>query len=201
MPVEVYASTETLYIATSTPPRRELDLYEDLSIVEVVDESNRPVPPGVPGFKVLVTNLVNRTQPLIRYELSDSVMLAGDTHASPLPYRSIAAVEGRSDDILRFPGARGGEVAVHPYRLREPFACLAELRQYQVVQHDGRLEIRIVPRDSAADTPLRVRAAVLDVLESSGAVPPPIEVVTVPEIERESGHAARLKLVKRAARA
>ena len=39
-----------------------MHLYEDLAIpVEVVDEHNRPVPPGRPGYKVLVTNLHNRT--------------------------------------------------------------------------------------------------------------------------------------------
>jgi hypothetical protein len=33
--------------------------------------NNDPVPDGVAGQKVLVTNLFNRTLPLIRYELSD----------------------------------------------------------------------------------------------------------------------------------
>jgi phenylacetate-coenzyme A ligase PaaK-like adenylate-forming protein len=147
---------------------------------------------------VLVTNLVNRTQPLIRYELSDSATLADGPDPTGLPYDRIAAVDGRSDDILRFPGARGGEVAVHPYRLRTPFAAFAELRQYQIVQRDDGLEVRIVLQPKApVDTPARVGAALRDALEEGGALSPPIEVVPVDAIEREHGHAAKLKLVKR----
>jgi phenylacetate-CoA ligase len=36
------------------------------AIVEVVDDHDRPVPPGMPGARVLLTNLVNRVQPLLR---------------------------------------------------------------------------------------------------------------------------------------
>jgi putative adenylate-forming enzyme len=196
-PVEVYASTETLYLASSMPPHPGLHLHEDLALIEVVDEDNRPAPPGEPGYKVLVTNLINRAQPLIRYELSDSAILAAGPDSSGLPFQRLAAVDGRSDDILRFPSASGGEVAVHPYRLRAPFADFGELRQYQIVQHERGLEVRVVLQPSApSDTPARVQEAVLDALGEAGAVPPPVEVVTVETIERESGHAAKLKLVK-----
>jgi phenylacetate-coenzyme A ligase PaaK-like adenylate-forming protein len=198
-PVEVYASTETLYIASSTPPHRGLHVHEDLAVVEVVDEHNQPVRPGRPGYKVLVTNLVNRTQPLIRYELSDSVVVADGPNPSGLPYARIASVDGRSDDVLRFPGSAGGEAAVHPYRLGAPFAALTEVRQHQIIQHDGRLEVLIVPRAAApSDLPARVGAALAQTLEAAGAVPPRIDVIPVETIERENGHAAKLKVVKRA---
>jgi putative adenylate-forming enzyme len=199
-PTEVYSATETLYIASSTPPHPGLHVHEDLAVVEIVDEENRPVQPGRPGYKVLVTNLVNRTQPLIRYELSDSVTLADGPDAAGLPYRRIAAVDGRSDDILRFPGSAGREVAIHPYRLRMPFASLDEVRQYQIVQRQGQLDVRVVLHTAApADTPKRVRAALAEALVAAGARPPAIDVVPVEAIERESSHAAKLKLVKRAA--
>jgi putative adenylate-forming enzyme len=197
VPTDIYATTETLFVAHSTPPRSGLHINEDLAIVEVVDEHNRPVPPGRPGYKVLMTNLVNRTQPLIRYEISDSVTLAEDTGSSNLPYRQLASVDGRSDDILDFPGRSGGSVDVHPYRLRTPFADFTEVRQYQIIRTRSGLEVRIVPQpDAALDTAARVRAALQDALDSAGAAPTPIDVVPVDAIERESGHAAKLKLVK-----
>jgi phenylacetate-coenzyme A ligase PaaK-like adenylate-forming protein len=148
---------------------------------------------------VLVTNLVNRTQPLIRYEISDSITLADGPDPAGLPYTRIASIDGRSDDILRFPGRGGSDVPVHPYRLRVPFTTFNEVRQYQVVQHDAGLHVRIVLRAAAPpDTSERVHAAIAGALEAAGAVPPAIEVLPVEEIERESGHAAKLKLVKRA---
>ena len=199
VPTEVYASTETLYIASSNPPHSDLHLFEDLAVVEVVDEHNRPVPPGRPGYKVLVTNLVNRTQPLIRYELSDSVVVADGPNPGGLPYGRIASVDGRSNDILRFPASTGGEVAVHPYRIGAPFAALTEVRQYQIVQYESRLDVLIVPHAFAPkDISTRVSAALAQALDEAGALPPRIDVIPVEAIERESGHAAKLKLIKRA---
>ena len=195
-PAQVYASTEVLYIASSTPPSPGLHVYEDLVIVEVVDEHNRPVPPGRPGYKVLLTNLVNRTQPLIRYELSDSVTLAGSAGSSDLPYQQIAAVDGRSDDILRLPGRNGREITIHPYRLRAPFASLAAIRQYQIRFDGTRLQVQVVTDVSARrNVEERVRAALEGTIRAAGAVTPPIDVSPVDGIARESGHAAKLKLV------
>lgn len=196
-PTQVYATTETLYLASSTPPHPDLRIYEDLAVVEVVDEHNEPVPPGTPGFKVLVTNLVNHTQPLIRYELSDSVVLANGPDPAGLAFRRIARIDGRSDDVVRLPGIAGGDVAVHPYRLRAPFAGLGDVRQYQIVHDPEGLHVRIVLRPSApTGTTDRVRAAVLHALEEAGALAPVLDVIEVDGIEREPGHAAKLKLVK-----
>ena len=195
---QVYASTEVLYLASSAPPRPDLHVFDDLAVVEVVDGRGAPVPPGVPGYKVLVTNLVNRTQPLIRYEISDSVTLPDAPDSSGLPFGRVARIDGRSDDILHFERADGGDVAVHPYRLRAPFASMSEVRQYQVVQMDTGLQVRIVvQRDAPADVPARVRAEMLASLADAGAVVPGLEVVVVDTIEREPGHAAKLKLIKR----
>ena len=62
-----------------------MDVLEDLVVLEVVDEHDRPVEPGVPGYKVLLTNLVGRAQPLLRYELTDSVTLARGTNPLGCP--------------------------------------------------------------------------------------------------------------------
>ena len=146
---------------------------------------------------MLLTNLVNRVQPLVRYELSDSVTLAGGPNPLGLPYARIAAVDGRSDDVITLPGAGGGRVSVHPFRLQAPFSKLLEVRQYQVVHDPDGLRVAVVLRDSApADTPARIRAALVLELQGAGAVPPPIEVTPVPEIGRDPGHGAKLKLVR-----
>jgi hypothetical protein len=64
------------------------------------------------------------------------------------------------------------EVAVHPYRLGAPFEALTEVRQYQIVQHDNRLEVLIVPRAAApSDIAARVQAALAETsAEPSAAV-------------------------------
>jgi phenylacetate-CoA ligase len=70
----------------------------DTCIAELVDEDNRLVTDGTPSAKVLLTNLHNRTQPLIRYELTDRFIRRP---ADGDPYLH-ATVEGRADEAFRY---------------------------------------------------------------------------------------------------
>jgi phenylacetate-coenzyme A ligase PaaK-like adenylate-forming protein len=196
-PHQAYLATEAPLLASTCARQVGLHLWEDLTLVEVVDDRNQPAEPGVPGHKVLITNLVNRTQPLIRYELSDSVTLAADPDPTGMPFRRLAAVDGRSDDAIALPAADGTTVTVHPLRLRAPFGAFPDVIQYQI-GYDGRtLTVRLVLRDgSSAGIPEQIRAALSRALLQAGATPPPIAVVLVTAIDREPGHAGKYKLIK-----
>jgi phenylacetate-CoA ligase len=125
------------------------------------------------------------------------VTLAGGPNPLGLPSARIAAVDGRSDDVITLPGAGGRPVAVHPFRLRAPFSELLEVRQYQVVHDPAGLHVAVVLREEApADTLARVRSALTAELRDAGAVPPPIAVTPVPRIDRDPGHGAKSKLVR-----
>jgi phenylacetate-CoA ligase len=200
-PCDVYGTTEAAVPAAGRQHQIGMDILEDLVIVESVDTHNHPVPPGTPGHKLLLTNLVNHVQPLIRYELSDSVTIADGPNPLGLPYARIAAVDGRSDDIITLEAAAGGRVAVHPFRLRAPFAALPQVRQYQVRHDSTGLHVRVVLRSTAPqDTLERVQAALTEELQAAGAVAPPIEITPVPELRREQTHGAKFKLIETAAR-
>jgi phenylacetate-CoA ligase len=196
-PCEWYATTEAATIASSTLEHpRALEIFEDQYVIEIVDDRNRPVPPGTAGAKVLVTNLENRTLPLIRYELADRVTESPEPNPAGRPFRHLAGIDGRTADTLIFPGRGGGTVAVLPLRMGAPFARLPAVRQFQIVHEPGRLEIRVVlDPAAAAGTPDQVRAAVAGALEEAGAVLPRIDVEPVAELEREPGPAAKLKLI------
>jgi phenylacetate-coenzyme A ligase PaaK-like adenylate-forming protein len=187
-PLEVYAATEVPVIASGAPGGRGMRITGDAVVVEVVDELSRPVAPGTPGHKVLVTNLVNRALPLIRYELSDSVTAT---------YERIDRVEGRSDDVVRLEGRDGGIVPVPPFRLRAPFARFPEVLQFQLVHDTEGLHARVVLAGAATrEAPERIRAALVAELEGSGAIPPRVDVQPVAELEREPGQGGKLKLVR-----
>ena len=150
-PVEYYASTEAPTTAASTPEHpRALELFEDQFVVEIVDDGDRPVPPGTAGAKVLVTNLDNRTLPLIRYELADRVIESPEPNPAGRPYRHLAGIDGRTADTLTFPARDGGTVAVLPLRMGAPFARLPAVRQFQIVHEPGRLEVRAGARPAGA---------------------------------------------------
>jgi phenylacetate-coenzyme A ligase PaaK-like adenylate-forming protein len=75
-----------------------LYVFEDHVILESVDERHRPVPAGTYGEKLLITVLSSRTQPLIRFELDESVRLSPDPSPSGLPFRRIDGIASEHED-------------------------------------------------------------------------------------------------------
>lgn len=177
---EVYAATETAGIAAECSHHRGMHVFEDLLIAEPVDDAYRPVPDGVSASRLLVTVLGSRTVPLIRYELTDRVTFAVDPCTCGLPFRLIASVDGRSDDVLQLPGARGPTVRVHPvlfHRVLEPVPAQA----WQVRQEPAGLRVLLAqPAQALRDEELR--ALLEAALDSAGVRPPPIEIEHVAAI-------------------
>ncbi|MEO7991329.1 MAG: hypothetical protein ABI663_17390 [Chryseolinea sp.] len=114
-PYNAYASTESAMLAADCLHHR-MHLCEDLVIVEVVDGNNKPVPSGVYGEKLLVTVLFSRTVPLIRYEISDRVMLADNsiTCSCGKPFAILASMQGRVEDIIYLEGEGGKDAVIMP---------------------------------------------------------------------------------------
>jgi phenylacetate-coenzyme A ligase PaaK-like adenylate-forming protein len=140
-PFNAYGATEGgAGLAAETSDHNGMYVYEDNVIFEVVDEQNRPVPPGTYGDKVLITTLFSRTQPLIRYELSDSVRLATEPSSLHLPFVRIDGIQGRTEDILHLPAISGGEVAIHPITFHHVLDSLP-VSGWQVVQEKDGLRI------------------------------------------------------------
>ncbi len=113
-PFNQYAATETASIAAEHRSCRHMHFFEDLVITEIVDEHYRPVPPGEYGAKILVTTLFSRTQPLIRYELNDSVRVSTEAHACGLSFAVLESIQGRVEDTLTLPAVSSGKVTVRP---------------------------------------------------------------------------------------
>lgn len=140
-PFDGYGATEAGgWLAAEGKDHTGLYVYEDNLIFEVVDEQYRPVPMGVYGEKVLITVLTSRTQPLIRYELSDSVRLAAKLSGSGMPFAMIDGIQGRTEDILHLPAASGGEVAVHPITFHHVLDSLP-VSGWQVIQEENGLRV------------------------------------------------------------
>jgi phenylacetate-coenzyme A ligase PaaK-like adenylate-forming protein len=180
-PFDVYAATETAGIASHCRRRRS-HLYEDLVIAEVVDEHNRPVPAGEPGAKVLVTVLFSRTQPLIRYEMSDRLRLATEPCDCGLPFALLGAIEGRTEDVLHLPGIAGTAVDIHPNVFHQRLESLA-VRQWQVIETTDAIRVLLVKPSGPLDRDA-LRAALASDLRAAGALPLPVRIELVDAIER-----------------
>ncbi|MDP9071309.1 MAG: hypothetical protein M3N68_08500 [Actinomycetota bacterium] len=197
-PFNWYGISEGGVLAVDCNHHRGMHLFEDLFLVENVDEDGHPVPDGVVGHTLLLTNLFNRTQPTIRYQLSDMLTLDSAPCPCGRPFRRVTSIQGRSDDILRLPARAGGEVAIHPFTLRSPFTRLPDVRQYKVVYDLDGVRVLVVPREGGSGEGLadRVHDALATTLAGAGARPPAIRVEVVETLAREQGHAGKFKLIE-----
>jgi phenylacetate-coenzyme A ligase PaaK-like adenylate-forming protein len=105
----------------------------DWVILEPVDAEMRPVPPGRFSSTVLLTNLANRVQPIIRYDLGDSIAFDPEPCACGRPFPALR-VEGRSDDVLRLTDARGKRIELLPLALTTVVEEQAGIHQFQIIQ-------------------------------------------------------------------
>ena len=99
-PFDFYATTEGLF-GYECERHDGIHLFDDVSIVENVDEDGRPVPPGEPGARVLVTNLYNLVQPIIRLVVADVMSMHPEPCACGRTLVRAAAVEGRTTTCSR----------------------------------------------------------------------------------------------------
>jgi len=140
-----YALGECMALTTGCPRGLGMHIQADWAILEVVDKDYRPVPPGQPGEKVLVTNLYNTVQPFIRYEVSDVVTLSPTACPCGTPLPLVLGVEGRTDEVIWI---RVGDryKLLHPYVLVD---CLDEypaVGWYQIIQTErNRFLLRAQP--------------------------------------------------------
>ncbi|MHA6522845.1 phenylacetate--CoA ligase family protein [Tessaracoccus sp. G1721] len=118
-----------------------LHLHADWVVLEPVDADGRPTPPGEPSHTVLLTNLANRVQPIIRYDLGDSVVARPDPCPCGCPLPAIQ-VSGRRDDVLRLRAPGGTLVAIAPLAIVPILDQTPGVGLAQVVQ-TGPAELRV----------------------------------------------------------
>ncbi len=133
--VNEYGASECLSIATGCREDR-LHVHADWVLLEPVDAHYRPVPPGHLSHTVLLTNLANWIQPIIRYDLGDRVTLL----PGPCPCGSVLPalrVEGRTDATLHLRSARGTSIAIAPLALSTVVEDATGVYRFQVVQRSA----------------------------------------------------------------
>ena len=170
-----------------------MHVFEDLGIVEVVDEDNRPVPDGNLGHRILFTSLVGFTQPIIRYEISDMMVLAPEPCSCGRPFRRILAINGRNDDVLYLEGSDGRRVAVHPVHFWDVLESFAEIRQYQVVHEPDGLRLRLMTVEGNGGISGMVSEQMTQKLRSLGVDHPSIRVELVGTLEDRSRNMGKWK--------
>jgi phenylacetate-coenzyme A ligase PaaK-like adenylate-forming protein len=175
-PYNFYATTEGLF--GHDCPEGSMHLFDDMCIVENVDEEGRPVPAGEVGARLLVTNLFNRALPLIRFEVTDLATMESRPCPCGRNLLRVRSLEGRAEEVLRLAG-----IAIHPL----DFALVTSdpgVREFQVVQQGDGVRVRVALRGGAAEAPARLRGRVAARLAELGVPRPEVRVETVDALER-----------------
>ena len=142
------------------PPGRHLRASNKPGAIhlEPVDAEHRPVPPGQPSHTALLSNLANKVQPILRYDLGDAVFVRPDPCPCGDPLPAIR-VRGRTADLLTFHTPAGEPVVLASLTVT---AWVNRVPGVELVQfvHTAptRLEVRL--QSSAGTDPERVWQAV-----------------------------------------
>ncbi len=116
---------------------------DDWVILEAVDKNNQPVPFGTQSSKVLLTNLANKVCPLIRFEITDRIVMHNEPCACGNT-RPWLTIEGRTDDILTFEN----NIKIAPLSLYAIIKEIHEIQRFQLIQvKRNELELRLIAND------------------------------------------------------
>lgn len=137
-----YSSREFSVIASDCPALQGMHVNADALIVEV----EPPPKPGVGLGRVLITDLLNRAMPLIRYEIGD---VASPLQMAVCPcgraFPRISNMRGRVADLLVTTDHR----RISGVPLAAIASDLPQVRQMQFIQKDrGHIQLRIVPGEN-----------------------------------------------------
>ena len=121
--------------------KKDMHVWEDAYIVEVIDrETGQLLEDGQEG-EVILTNLVRRAMPLLRYRTRDLAFLHPERCQCGRTHRRLSRITGRTDDMLIING-----VNVFPSQIEEAIMKIPEVgTNYQIsVQKNGSLDRLIV---------------------------------------------------------
>jgi phenylacetate-CoA ligase len=126
-----YGCEETGLIACECERHEGMHVNVDHVYLELVKEDGQPAQPGETGT-VVVTDLMNRGMPLIRYRLEDLAVASGRQCACGRGLPLIEAVSGRiADFLVRADGALVAGVSL----VERTLTALPGIEQMQIVQN------------------------------------------------------------------
>jgi phenylacetate-CoA ligase len=135
----VWGATESGNLGCGSGFESGMLLLDDHVIVEPVDEHGQRVEAGQRSAKVYVTPLHRHALPLIRYELTDQLVLRGEPAKCGSCLTATSNVEGRLDDAFVY-----GDVVVNAHLFRSTLSLQKAVLDYQVVQTTDGARLRVV---------------------------------------------------------
>lgn len=141
--------------------------------------------------ELLLTDLFNWSQPVIRYRVGDLAAPAPETCSCGRELPLLGAIEGRAGDFITLPDGRVIN-GLLPYYIFRPYAKSGAVREYQFAELEGGvIELRVRPGESWSD---EARGSIES--EVTAGLGVPVRLRVVDRIER-SGRGKYRDWVKR----
>lgn len=118
--INIYGASESLALGVETNQEDGMILFDDMNYIEVEDGT------------MYLTCLYNYVQPLIRYKISDKLVLKQTDKNSKYPFTKAENILGRNEDLMWFEDKHGNKEFLHPLAI-EGF-CIEGLVDYQFIQ-------------------------------------------------------------------
>lgn len=137
-----YSCSETGTIAIQCPVSGLYHAMEETQIIEVLDENGNECREGEIG-RVVITDLFNTANPIIRYDINDYAQVGGACGCGRV-HKTFTKVLGRERNLLKRPDGS----TFWPRAGRYELLKIAPVRQWQIIQHSyDDIEFRIVTDD------------------------------------------------------
>ncbi|MEM8680251.1 MAG: hypothetical protein AAGF97_12960 [Planctomycetota bacterium] len=175
-----WGSVETGVAATEGDAFAGMSLAEDFLIVEPVDSEHQPVADAAEADRLLVTRLFGPVMPLIRYELTDTVVLDSGENLDAPGMRRIVEIKGRADGGFVY----AGDVRIHPMVFRGVLGQEPKIIEYQVQQTADGAVIRTVAYGEYSTT--RIEQALTRQLQDAGLPHPRVCIEKLDHIPRHA---------------
>jgi putative adenylate-forming enzyme len=132
--LEIYQGSEGYYGVTCK--EGSLHVNEDMVFLELLEQDGNPTPLGDPCYRLLVTDLHKKSQPMIKYEINDIITLSKRKCRCGSNFRIIEKIQGRSDDL--FWGIRKGinkeQFIFQDYISRAIISTSGDIEEFQAIQ-------------------------------------------------------------------
>jgi phenylacetate-coenzyme A ligase PaaK-like adenylate-forming protein len=155
-----------------------MHLPDDLAIIEPADRHGNVVVPGQPADKILLTNLYNRTQPLIRYEITDAMTVVDGTCECGCAHRRITDLAGRTDSFFVYDNG----VAVHWLGMTTVLLSDPAVVEVQVAQTPHGADVSVAAK--AACNTEGLRRSLVDLMAGAGLADPQVTIRQVDALDR-----------------
>jgi phenylacetate-CoA ligase len=129
-----YASSECITTFCECTARRGGHLHPDLAIMEIVNEYNRPVPPGQVGELVL-TPLDIEGMPLVRFKTGDISFMMTEPCSCGRTSPRLGPILGRNQQMMKIRGT-----SLYPQGVFAALDEIADIGDYYLeITHDGEM--------------------------------------------------------------